>query len=307
VIMPLYRAEKYIRESVASILNQSYTEFELIIIDDCGGDKSLELVKAFHDPRIRIIQNDINRGISRSRNIGIQNARGEYIAILDDDDISSPERFKIEKKYLDEHPEVQCVCGDMRFIDNNGTMIVRTPMETFMNPLRTKAELIFQDVVPNGSAMFRRSFVTANNLNFKDNQYGMEDYRFWSEFSTKGNIASVGEVVYYWRITKDNETSRNLVMENIGRKNNFEEIQRYNISLNGFQLEDDELKTFCNCFSEITKYVSFYELDTVKKVLLKMMGQTENMKADFSREFSFACKRHFARLTEKSEIWGNYE
>ena len=101
---------------------------------------------------------------------------------MDDDDISDADRLRIQKRFLDKHVDIQCLCGDMRFIDNNGKIIVRTPMETFMNPLRTKAELIFQDVVPNGSTMFRRSFVLENNLKFKDNQCGMEDYRFWSEF-----------------------------------------------------------------------------------------------------------------------------
>ena len=87
VIMPVYNAEKYIRKSIESILYQTFEDFELVLIDDCGNDKSMEIARQFSDERIRIIENADNIGISSSRNRGIKESHGKYIALMDDDDI----------------------------------------------------------------------------------------------------------------------------------------------------------------------------------------------------------------------------
>ena len=85
--MPVFNAEKYILKAVQSILSQTEKDFELILIDDCGTDKSVEIVSKLEDSRIRILKNNENRGIAWCRNRGIREAKGEYIALMDDDDL----------------------------------------------------------------------------------------------------------------------------------------------------------------------------------------------------------------------------
>ena len=98
VIMPLYNAEKYVEQAINSILNQTYQDFELIIVDDKSTDKSYEICRRIKDKRIRLFQNNCNFGISQTRNIALQHTNGEYIAIMDDDDIAP--LYRLEKEIV---------------------------------------------------------------------------------------------------------------------------------------------------------------------------------------------------------------
>src|SRR3989338_7703392 len=94
VIMPVYNGEKYLREAIESILNQSFSDFELFIINDGSTDGTAGIIASFHDPRIVYLKNESNLGLSRSYNRGIDAARGKYIARMDADDMSIPKRFE---------------------------------------------------------------------------------------------------------------------------------------------------------------------------------------------------------------------
>lgn len=106
VIMTVYNGEKLLREAIDSILNQSYQEFELIIIDDGSTDSTLQIINSYHDPRIRLIENGQNRGQSYSRNLGIKQSQGEYIAIMDTDEIALPKRIETQYEYLKSNPQI---------------------------------------------------------------------------------------------------------------------------------------------------------------------------------------------------------
>ena len=86
IIIPTYNTEKYIEKCIQSVLEQTYTDYEIIIVDDCSTDNSMDVVARFKDPRIKVIKNEINRGPSYSRNRGIQLSKGDFIALLDSDD-----------------------------------------------------------------------------------------------------------------------------------------------------------------------------------------------------------------------------
>ena len=117
VIMPIYNAEKYISFAIDSILEQSFEDFELIMIDDCGEDGSIDIAKRYDDPRITILKNDGNQGIAYSRNRGMDSAKGEYIALMDDDDVAPNNRFELEVNYLDKHPEIDVIGGGELWIN----------------------------------------------------------------------------------------------------------------------------------------------------------------------------------------------
>ena len=101
--MPVYNGEKYLQEAIESILNQTFKDFEFIIINDGSTDKTLEIIKSFTDPRIKLITQE-NRGIIYSLNKGITESRGKYIARMDADDISLPERLEKEYRFLEQNP-----------------------------------------------------------------------------------------------------------------------------------------------------------------------------------------------------------
>ena len=106
VLMPVYNDEKYILEAIESILNQTYINFEFIIINDGSSDNSLKIIQSFNDNRIKIINNDKNRGIAYSLNKGLDIAKCKYIARIDANDVAHPTRLAVQKEYLDQKNEV---------------------------------------------------------------------------------------------------------------------------------------------------------------------------------------------------------
>ncbi|MDR2355648.1 MAG: glycosyltransferase, partial [Clostridiales Family XIII bacterium] len=95
VIMPTYNSEKYVAETMESILTQTFRDFEFLVVNECGSnDRTVAIVESFRDPRIRVIQNARRLGIAESLNIGIKQSKGKYIARMDADDIAMPERFE---------------------------------------------------------------------------------------------------------------------------------------------------------------------------------------------------------------------
>ena len=108
--MPAYNAEKYIAESIESILSQTFTDFEFIIINDASTDSTKEIIESFQDSRIILINNEQNLGVAKSLNIGIATAKGKYIARMDADDISLPERFQTQFNFMEKNPDID-ICG----------------------------------------------------------------------------------------------------------------------------------------------------------------------------------------------------
>jgi glycosyltransferase involved in cell wall biosynthesis len=125
VVIPAYNAEKYIAESIDSILRQTFTDFELIIIDDCSTDGTWDIVQNYakRDTRIRPYRNDVNLGIAGNRNRGVELAKGAYIAWQDADDISYPHRIKQQYNFLMANPDVGIVGGYLEIFRNNGKIV----------------------------------------------------------------------------------------------------------------------------------------------------------------------------------------
>ncbi len=303
VVMPVYNAEKYISYAIESMLKQTFGDFELLIIDDCGHDHSMDIVQGYDDCRIRIFKNEFNRGIAYSRNKAIDNAEGEYIALMDDDDIAPINRFELEVKYLDGHPEIDVLGGGELHIDEKGD-VVSFYDQVICNPKRIKAELLFQDVIENGSAMFRREFIKKNNIKYKDNYLGMEDYKFWTECSAAGNIANISDILLYWRENSASETRRVFREESETRKKKFAEIQVDLLKMYGFNFTKEEYRIFTDCFCEDWRNtLSRNELNIVFGLIKKMISSAEMMNLSFDHEFKQVLKRRFVQKLEYSDVW----
>lgn len=303
VIMPVYNAEKYVEEAVRSILNQSFADFELLIIDDKGQDSSMDVVKSIKDPRIRIIANDMNRGISYATNVGMKNATGKYIALMDDDDIAMPDRLELEYDYLERHPEVDVVGGGDITVDEGGN-IISFRREVICNPKRIKAEFLFRDKIHNATAMFRRDFVEKNGLFYKDGFWGMQDFKFWTECAACGTIANIDKIVSHWR--KHNTNTSSLVQVNYlsERKKKYSEIQLDSLRLQGFSLSGEEQKLFCEVFQpNCTELFSLQKLLNAQVLLKKIIQQAIDKRDDNVAELKLVCKRNWASMMEKCDIW----
>ena len=122
-ILPVYNGEKFLRQSLDSIMNQTFKDFELVIVDDGSKDSSMKIIKSYKDKRIRLLKNKKNLGSRAAINKAIKNSKGKYIAVCTQDDVFHPKRFEIEYKYLEKHPEIFLVGSSAIYIDENGKEI----------------------------------------------------------------------------------------------------------------------------------------------------------------------------------------
>ena len=299
VIMPLYNAEKYVRQSVSSILNQTYTDFELFIVDDQSTDNSYEIVQQLQDSRIHLLQNSENLGIAQTRNIALQHAGGEYIAIMDDDDIAPLYRFEKEILYLDSHKDIAAVGGHCRYIDGNGNDLGKQ-WNIFTNPMYINAHIIFDNPIPNSSGMIRNEIIQKYNIQYRDNMYGTEDYRFWAECSIHGFLGNINEVMLYWRTNYENETEKAFKVYSMERKSAIASTQKYLLEKLGFQLNEKDINVLVSVFREHGSVSSMEEIQVLFCALQKIVKQAEDMGMVNSNEIKVMCRKRFGEKIGKA-------
>lgn len=192
VIMPCYNGEKFIGEAIESVLNQTYNNWELIIVDDGSTDNSKEVIKRyFNDNRIKYIAHKENRGIPAARNTGIKASKGEYIAFLDQDDIWLPEKLKeqIEIFNVDRDKQIGLVFTDIMHLIEDETIRPEWPSKYVPNNLRIKSKeevlksLFLQNFIPSISVIVRKDCFDRKGLLNENITGGADDYEFWLRIS----------------------------------------------------------------------------------------------------------------------------
>jgi len=177
VIVPTYNIEVYIAETIKSVLAQTYSHFELLIIDDESPDRSVEICQQFNDPRIKIISQK-NRGLAGARNTGIRHAQGEYIALLDGDDLWLPEKLASHVQHLENNPDIGVSFSRSEFIDGQGNSLGIYQMPKLKDI--TPDHLLCRNPVGNGSApMIRREVF--EDICFQDDLHGSFENCYFDE------------------------------------------------------------------------------------------------------------------------------
>lgn len=191
ILMPVYNAELYLRQAVDSILNQTLTDFEFLIINDGSTDSSLEILNSYTDSRIRII-NQENVGVAKALNTGLDHAKGKYIVRMDADDISYPERVEVLYRFMLENPEYIGVGSNINWIDKDGDFIFQ-----FINDSITDEQIRanFLKVNP---------FIHAAMIYLKDEALAVgkypillnfEDYGLWGNLLKRGKMYNLPQVL----------------------------------------------------------------------------------------------------------------
>jgi glycosyltransferase involved in cell wall biosynthesis len=194
VIMSVYNGEKYLREAIESILNQTFTDFEFITVNDGSTDNSLEIIRSYSDERIRIINNEKNIGLTKSLNKALKQSRGEYIARQDADDISSPNRFEEQMKYLKEHLEVVLLGTGVYLIDENGK-IVGKRIALAKPDIK---DLFKGNQFNHGSVMFKKEVI--NQLGgYNELIRYSQDYELWLRIAKSYEVRNLTQLLYKLR------------------------------------------------------------------------------------------------------------
>lgn len=206
IIMPLYNTERYVGQAVQSLLSQSYTDFELIIVNDASTDNSLEIVRSFDDSRIRILSNEQNRGIVFSRNKGLQEARGEFVAPFDSDDIAVKDKFEKQIGYLKKHKEVGMIGSWARMIDEEGKLL-KNRWKLTATPEQIPAVMLFRNYFVQSSVVMRLETVPEGGYSAGFDV--VEDYKMWTEVLSKSKAWNFPEYLVLYRVHRNGATKRN--------------------------------------------------------------------------------------------------
>ncbi len=174
VIMPTYNNATYLEESIGSVLGQTVGDLELLVIDDCSTDTTSALLDTIDDSRLRVLVMPENSGPAKCRNAGLDAATGRYIALMDSDDISLPERFAVQHAFMEEYPEITVCGGAMeRFGGINDTLTL------FADHDHMKANILFDSPLSNPVVMFRGDFLRVNAIRYREDLRTCSDYAMW--------------------------------------------------------------------------------------------------------------------------------
>ncbi len=212
VLIPLYKTEtSHLREAIQSILDQSFGDFELLLLDDCPEDDRSAVVATFNDPRIRYEKNEKNLGISPSRNKLIDMAQGEYLAIMDHDDISLPDRLEKQVAYLEAHPEVGVVSGRQKIM---GTRKCSCYPEQDAD---IRLSLMSGCALTHSASMLRKSLLTSTGIRYNAHYTPSEDYALWCELMPHTQFHNLQEVILHYRSHASNVSHRQKERMNTAR------------------------------------------------------------------------------------------
>ena len=234
VILPVYNAEKFLNESINSILEQTYTHFELIIVNDGSTDTSQSIIDHYSDPRIRKINHTQNKGLVASLNEAIVSAKGDMIVRMDADDIALKDRVQKQVQYLLDHPAIDIVGTHAVFFETN----TQSPMANWeldlntITPSSIKKALTWENCMIHPSICMRSEI--AKSLLYNEHQKNYEDYDLWLRATADNiNIAKIDESLLYYRVQPNSITQSSI------RKENFY-----------FQKAGVKYRFICNCLSK---------------------------------------------------------
>ena len=196
IVMSVFNAEAHVAEAIESILNQTYSDFEFLIIDDASTDNSFDILSSFRDERITLIQNKENLGLTKSLNKGIKLAKGQYIARMDADDISLPSRLAKQLQFMQEHPEID-ICGTWYKTFGEKEYLQKLPALHE----QIKADLLFYTPIAHPSVLMKKNIFEAHK--YPENFQKAQDYALWIKLIKNYKFANLPEPLLKYRIHKN--------------------------------------------------------------------------------------------------------
>lgn len=273
VIMPVYNAEEFLVETINSVLSQTFIDFEFLIVDDGSTDKSMQILKSYNDPRIKVFKNNQNLGYVKTLNNLIELSNGEYIARQDNDDISLPERLEKQVSFLNKNYDIG-ICGSNALVFGELNKKTLVPIED----KKIRAYMIINNPMLHPTVMYRKSlFENLNISKYDESLCPAEDYGMWFEISKKTKLANLPDILlkYRWHKNSTSQIKKNIQIE---KANNMRKsILQYSLS---YDISEDDNMLF--------SFISNPELMSVKKIKsfesLLMTIQQKNIKIGYYNE-----------------------
>lgn len=196
VLIPVYNAEAFIRESIDSVLSQTLTDFELLLVDDGSTDKSAEIITSYTDKRIKFIP--CSHDFIKTLNRGLDIAKGKYIALLDHDDIMLPYRLKTQYEYMEKNIEL-IGCGGFMYSFGLYSGEIKAPL----NHIEIITQMIMYSIMLNPTGFIRRDFLVNNNIKYSSGYSFAADFKFWGDIVKVGKVANIPKVLTLYRTSNE--------------------------------------------------------------------------------------------------------
>jgi len=267
IVMPLYNSAAYLREAINSIIEQTFTDWEMIIINEAGSnDGSREIVEEYSetDDRIILVQNDKRLGISASMNVGFDMAKGDYIARMDGDDISLPERLAEQVEFMDNNPDIG-MCGvKVEILSSNP---FEWNLET--SPEKINTDILFYSPSVHPTVMLRKSVVDKYNLRYNPDYKASEDYELFSKVCEVTKVCNIDKVLFRYRMMENNATFKNNGMGFVL----YNDVMDKQLKKMGLEFTEKEIKLlsphYCMKGAKYEEVIDrFIELDLLLKKIL---------------------------------------
>ena len=212
VLMSVYNGERYLREAIDSIWNQTFTDFEFLIVNDGSTDRTAAILRSYDDSRIKIINNENNIGLTKSLNKGLGMARGVYIARMDADDVSMPERLEREVDFLETHHDYAVVGTFVKVLNKNSDVIHIG--DKLIEDAKIQEFLKRDNCITHGSAMIRKKCLIDVG-HYDESMARSQDYDLWLRLSEKYRLANIPEYLYMWRKHNENIEAKYMAEQKI--------------------------------------------------------------------------------------------
>ena len=228
VVMSVYNGEKYLEEAINSILSQTYTKFEFIIIDDGSIDNTHKILDKYQqkDKRIKIVNNKINKGLIYSLNKGFEISKGKYIARMDADDIAEKNRLEEQIKFLEKNKDIVMCSTYVKIFKDNFKLLSKT-FKTDTDYEKIKIKLLFRNYIAHPTIMIRKEVIDKYSLRYREEDKGMEDYALWLNLVNKEKLATIPIPLLKYRflsnsisskVLKDTEKYKNILKNIFNRE-----------------------------------------------------------------------------------------
>lgn len=242
VIIPLYNAEKYIFQALESIVNQTYQNIEIIVIDDGSTDNSEDIVYSIHSSKIKLIKNEHNLGVSATRNRGIELARGKYIALMDADDISYLDRIEKQVNFLEKHNDFGLISSHYESFRKGIFGTKRRVRKVPTDPEEIRTTLLFMNAITCPASMLRKSVLEDHKLHFDTSLQIAEDYDLWKRLSFVTKIGNINQPLLHYRKHRNNSTKKRNIAARDYTKVVMKTFEHFGLSVDDLFNEDYKLK-----------------------------------------------------------------
>lgn len=198
VLMSVHNDARYLPAAVESVLRQSLEDFELLILDDGSTDGSAEYLARLADPRVRVVRNERNLGLTRSLNVGLDLARELFLARMDADDVAAPRRLERQVEFLDRHPNVGVVGSSRVLIDEAGAVVAHAPAAEDDAAIRWKC--LLGNPLAHPAVMLRLHLLNAHKLRYDERYRTAQDYELWSRLLAVTKAHNLPEPLLHYRL-----------------------------------------------------------------------------------------------------------